>query len=108
MIHKFKNCLGITLWRWNNFQIELWFCPPKTYIPSHKHSCIDSEIFPLKGHAIFTRETETVFSELIKFFTINHNQSHSFGVFDKWFIFLNFEKWTSKPTSASVDFQPSN
>lgn len=119
LIHRYKqqgqSCWGISLFQWNNFKLELWFCPPGFKIIPHSHNLQDIELMFLWGNAKFTRNKMLGdgnqsfmvegFKHTFKRFTIDRGVLHWFEVSDKWLVFLNFERWICKPTSASIDFQ---
>lgn len=112
LINRHKNCIGIKLWKWNNFQIELWFCPKGFIIEKHSHNEQDIELTYLYGRAIFHRQIEgcainsidTSQANIGQTFSIPAGTLHWFEVSDRPLVFINREYWKTKPTSASIDF----
>lgn len=113
LIYRYKTCWGIKLWKWNNFQIELWYCPTSCFIPPHTHEQQDIRLTFLYGRKIFHRKYKDQLEEIvdtknIKFgqtFSIPAGTLHWFDRMDKPLIFFSREWWTTKPTSASIDIK---
>lgn len=116
IINRYKQCVGITLFRWFRYKVELWFCPKGFKIKEHCHPSQDIELIFIKGSAVFHRRllcTDTIDSKEVNWwdqfikFTVKSYHSHWFEVSDKMLVFLNIEKWHEgeKVTSAAKDFQ---
>jgi hypothetical protein len=118
MVNRYNKCIGITLFRFFRWKIELWITPPNYEIPEHRHPNIDSEIIPLffGSNVSITRNnkyssrcfTLSWSNGLFRSFSIRSNDYHYFkNPSSKYFIFINFEKFRkkSKVTSAAVDFE---
>ncbi len=115
LISRYGPCVGVKLWKWNNFQVELWLCPKGYKIPKHSHDLQDIELTYLFGNAHFFRKVGTRVDHFhatqMKFgrtFSLPKGTLHWFEVSDKPLVFLSREKWTTKPTSASQDFTVNN
>jgi cupin superfamily acireductone dioxygenase involved in methionine salvage len=112
LINRHRECWGIKLWKWNNFQIELWYCPNGFEIQPHSHDNQDIELTYLWGNAVFfrkfqdgeTNSFDTLFAWPGKTFSIPAGTLHWFTVSNKPLIFINREQWKTKPTSAAIDF----
>jgi hypothetical protein len=111
----FKSCVGFKLFRLGKYQLELWICPPHKRIELHKHpnehtylyfiKGVDTVIFKKDGLAY--REYKLKFPKVLsKIFYLSPSQYHGFEVGNKTLMFLNFQKWLIKPTSACEDFEP--
>lgn len=108
MIERFGRVLGIKLFRIGNRQAELWFCPRGEAIPMHIHKHIISKIVFLGGRmrwAGMGRIKELGFRNIFKSWTIPANDSHGAVVTGKFGIFLNWEIWDGKISSASKDIE---
>lgn len=120
LIHRYEQALGIRLWRWGFFQIEIWVCAPGYRIKPHSHPDEDIELVFLFGDARFFRQQWI--SKVMPFppeefhaqfprhfgrrFSIRRGVVHWFEVSKHWLVFLNCERWTRKPTSAAEDLKP--
>lgn len=103
--HKYY-CHGVIIPLLGRRQLELWFCPPGSYVPKHIHPDIDSFIVHIWGKVTVYKEQKQrelpIFS-LFKSFKIPALISHGFTSYNNWFVFLNIEKWRpgiSKTTAA--------
>lgn len=118
IFHKYGPCRGMTLFRWKNFNIEIWFCPSYYQIPEHKHPNEHIELmFVYGGDTLFVRReslkspNETLAvrfpQDIFKKFTVKPNHYHWFSVSKHPLIFLNISHWINnvKPTSAAYDFE---
>ena len=111
MIHRHDKCIGITLWKWGHFQIELWCVPSMETIESHCHPSIDSTLIFLFGRMfgrIGERQGWVSNADCLRRFAIPAGIEHS-ATTAKFTAFLNIERWRagSNVTSASVDFRVS-
>ncbi len=112
LIRRHEECYGFLLWKWNYFQVELWICPPLSVVKKHTHDEQDIELTYLFGNAHFFRKKTTQVehfwakpSKWFRTFSIPRGVVHWFTTDSKWpLIFITTERWYSKPTSASVDF----
>ena len=112
---KYERCRGISFRNIGRWKIEFWFCPPNYQIAEHSHPNEDIELLFLFGHNIrFHRREQgkllgesffARFKHIGTVFTIKAGTYHWFEVSSWPLIFMNIEKWYSKPTSASEDFQ---
>lgn len=102
-MRKHNRCRGIRLWKWNNFQIEVWFCPVDEHIEPHFHGHIDSRIYLLFGRMIGVIDHTRGLVKLWRGYAVPHCTTHS-AVMSTFCIFANVERWHGKPTSASEDF----
>lgn len=117
IFHRWKNCRGMTLFRWGRLHIELWYFPAGTVVPSHAHPQEDIEVMYLFGSVVFHRQkqrTRQVVSfvprwyDFCRLLSIPRGDSHWFTV-GKWpLIAVNFEIWQGKPTTAADDFVLTN
>jgi len=114
LFNTYGPCFGISIYRWKQFTIELWFVPPGYSIPKHSHPREDIELYHVFGKAVFCREfgndlakvTMPLWSKL-KHFTVPQGWDHWFETNTTWLVFFNVAKWDclQNPTSASKDFQ---
>lgn len=123
LINRHEKCLGITLFRFKQFRLEIWFCPKGYSIEEHCHPSQDIELMYLYGEATFCRrrilnwkfpENSPIEMKIVRFpkdifhrFTVKHCDSHWFSVSEKMLIFLNFQKFLpgKSPISAAIDFK---
>lgn len=106
MFIRFQNCLGLKLFRFRKWQVELWWCPRGEQLPTHSHPSMESRILFLAGSMIFTREEQTIILgawDIFRNFRIKAGQNHSAEVVGPFGLFLNIETWTTEPTSAAHD-----
>ena len=116
LMHKYDVCRGITLFKWKQYLVELWYIPNGYTIPEHIHPNEDGKIVYLFGNALIHRRdirpngiVQFVYTKLNMFgkcFKVMPYHSHFFSVKGWPLIFLNFQRFHDghKPTSASVDF----
>jgi hypothetical protein len=101
------NCKGLRLLKLGKFQLELWLCPPWSFIPPHIHTGFDSYIIHIWGRIEAMKEYRNKVLPLFTFFSrfkIAANQTHGFNGRNSWFIFLNLEHWKTIPsTTADID-----
>ncbi len=111
-----SKCEGYTIFKLFKFQIELWICPPHFECEMHRHPNIKGTLVFLKGSdTIISRirlDNDVLEARTLRFpkywfrrFYLAPNQYHGFKVGAKPLVFLNFQKWTTTPSSAAVDFQ---
>jgi hypothetical protein len=102
------NCIGYRLIRIFKIQLELWICPPHSCIKPHIHPDLDSYVMHIWGRSFVRRKTSMKILPFFSFFRIYkipRNVVHSSSNFNNWFIFLNIERWYSKPTSAAINLK---
>lgn len=103
------NCIVVKIFRFSKFQVEIIFCPPKEKIPLHSHPNIKSTFIHLFGRAVIHRNGKSKILRRFSYFEthgLNFGESHgAINDNSNWFIFLNFERWKIKPTSASEDIK---
>lgn len=102
-MRKHNRCRGIRLWKWNSFQIEVWFCPKDEEIEPHIHERIDSKIILLFGYMTGKIAETRGCVKVFQSYPVLAGTSHS-AVTSTFCIFMNVERWQGKPTSAAEDF----
>lgn len=106
-----KVCRGITLFKWNNLQLELWMCPPNFSVGEHVHHEFDGNIILLIGNVELCKRVNGVVKSTGKHFrmlSIPRDMPHFFKAKSGLKIptvFVNIERWKSPPTSGAIDFQ---
>lgn len=109
MIQRHNRCWGLTLWRWKNKQVELWFCPKGETIVDHFHENIDSKIIYLGGKMdghIAHEHKQFGWRDIFRMFCIPKGTVHGAKVTGLFAVFANVETWTDKAvTSAARDFK---
>lgn len=109
MIERHNRCIGIKLFRYGKFQLELWFAPRGEMIEPHCHPHIDCSLTFLWGSIVGTIGNKTgpvSYRDILRSFSIPAGVTHSAEVKSAFCLFLNWEKWKSETvTSASIDFQ---
>jgi mannose-6-phosphate isomerase-like protein (cupin superfamily) len=103
VIRKHNRCRGIRVWKWNSFQIEVWFLPKGEWIEPHVHNRIDSRIVLLFGHMTGRIGRDTGYAKPWKAYQVPAGMLHS-ATADTFCIFANVERWQGEPTSAAEDF----
>lgn len=108
---KGRRCHGFTLWRGKRRQVELWICPRNFSVGAHTHEEMDGHIVLLLGQVHLCkvvdgkeRATDRHFVPL----SVPRGVVHYFVPKKRHWsptVFLNFERWTTAPTSAAVDFK---
>jgi len=112
-----EGCRGVTLWRGKKKHVELWYCPKNYQIAVHSHPQEDIELMYVFGKATFVRiDFRNVYEHLrlnrwwfLHRFTVPAGWNHYFTVSNWPLVFINIAtfKEGKTPTSASVDFLPS-
>jgi hypothetical protein len=117
VINRYGPCVGITLFRWNRLNIELWYCPSNYDIVEHSHPSCHIELMFLYGNTEFHRRATKsghIESASAKFpknfgkkYTVPAGFYHRFNTGKSPLVFLNIERWLSgvKITSAATDFK---
>jgi quercetin dioxygenase-like cupin family protein len=98
-------CVGIKLWKWNSFQVELWLCPKNAEIKAHIHPSVDVKIAFLGGKMMFYKafkERVMTIKNIFKLFSIPRNTLHGARVLGSFGIFLSIERWKAGVTPNSV------
>lgn len=108
MIRRRHNrCRGFRLWKWGNFQIELWFCPRGEHIEPHVHEHIDSKIIflagSMKGRIADRSGLVSWPRHMFSSWRVPKGVMHSARV-GAFCVFANLERWDGPPTSAAEDF----
>jgi len=119
IINRHECCWGLTLWKWKQLRVELWYCPSGYEIKEHSHPKENVELMYLFGSTTFYRrvlvagkKTEKVEWAIMskkffgKTFSVKCFHSHWFTV-GKWpLIFINIQRFLPgyKPESAAKDF----
>lgn len=102
---RLNNCRGIRVLRIGRYQLELWWCPAGEAIPWHSHNHCDSRIVHLFGRMLWMMPGKR---RVITRFGWSRNvpigTPHA-AMALRATLFLNFERWYTKPTSAVEDFQ---
>ena len=104
MIHRRGKSIGVTLFKWNRCQVELWLC--LGCVEPHVHKQIDSTILWLGGSMLGTigeRSKELCWRQIFHRYSVPAGTSHSAQV-HSFGLFANIELWSSEPTSAAIDF----
>src|SRR5579859_3900335 len=101
IINRHKSCIGITLFRLFNLNIELWYCPRGFKIEPHSHPEEDIQLMYLFGKTTFYLVHESIGGK--RFIPKWYHFGHCFSVpagFEHWFvvskwplIFINFAKF---------------
>ena len=112
LFYKYEQCLVLSFPAFGKYKIEIVYAPPGYSIKPHTHPYQDIKLILLFGHDIkFFRQKPGGYlisfharvRHVFKTFTICANDIHYFRV-SRWpLIFINFERWKSKPTSAAID-----
>jgi len=118
MVHN-EEVTGITIYRYDPYQVQLWLCKPNFFIPDHKHPNVDSfEVF-LYGMK-FTHRGNTIVDDdmlkeqengvpryLHKTIRVKPNDLHGAVASEKGGAFLSIQKWLNKkpPTSVTYDWE---
>lgn len=112
-IKHYESCIGLSLPSIGRWKIEFWWAPPGYSIKPHTHDNEDIELFFLFGHNCRFHRLEkghllgesflARFKHFGKHFSIRAGTIHSFDVSNWPLLFMNIEKWHTKPTSASED-----
>jgi len=102
-MRRHNRCRGLRIWKWNSFQIEVWFCPKGEVIEPHVHNRIDSKIVLLFGYMIGRIAGRLGHAKLFKAYPIPAGMVHTAEI-SRFSIFANFERWRGEPTSAAEDF----
>jgi len=106
-MHRHNGCIGFTLFRFGRKQLELWYAPKGEEIEPHIHKKIDSTLIILGGEMegnIAGHKGKTGWYDFLRRFKIPAGTVHSAKVTGRFCLFLNYEKWTGKPSSAAKDF----
>jgi hypothetical protein len=102
---QYDQCKGRSWRLTKNWQLECWTAPAGATVPEHSHTEFDSYLIPIKGGGTFKRAERFAVSRLFKRYRIPRGVNHTFIAGPKGLTFLNFERWYSEPTSASIDFK---
>lgn len=103
-------CHGLTIPLPGNWQVEFWFCPRGTYIPSHVHPHIQSRLIFLGGRMLWQRSAEHRefnWRHIGRSFLVGPTVEHGAVTTGAFGFFANLERWIgSHPkTSAAIDLE---
>lgn len=110
----FLKCHGYKILRVGKFQLEIWICPLNTRVELHKHPNEHTWLWFVKGQntVIFKKDGLAYREHMLQFpkvlkklFYLSPTQYHGFQVGNRTLVFLNFQRWLVKPTSACKDFE---
>lgn len=113
MVHD-KVCFGIGVTiPFTNKRFELWYCPTGYTIKPHRHPNAKIRLTALWGSATFVRIKDGIKKSfkfdgvrtMFKTFNIGAADWHWSEKIESSIIFFNNETWTTKPTTASQDFE---
>ncbi len=115
MIARYGPCIGITLFRFRRWKIELWFAPADYATPEHSHDDSSSEFTILwaRNRRIYRRIGDRVDAYIAetpkmwgKFLSVRTGVVHAFEKGDSAMIWLAFETWKKgvKVSSVADDF----
>lgn len=105
MFHRHDSNIGVTLFRWNKLQVELWLCLGD--VRPHVHENIESTIIWLGGRMLGTigdRTKQLTWKQAGHRYPVTAGTVHSAKV-QTFGLFANIERWKSQPTSACIDFK---
>lgn len=115
IIRRYEKCWILSLPSFGRRKIELIFAPAGYRVREHCHEQVDIELFVLfcgvtrfyrrlKDETVGITHIATGSSDTFRKFSIPAGAFHFFEV-DQWpFIFINIEKWHTKPKSVIDDF----
>ena len=116
VFNSYGPCRGITLFRYEQLRVELWYIPAGYDIVEHRHPKEDVELMYIFGSSAFFRRDirvgmpemfEPKFPrDLFKTFSVKHFHSHWFSVGKIPLVFINFQTFLAgnEPVSAADDF----
>lgn len=115
MIARVGPCIGLTLFRWFRFKVELWFAPASYCVPEHTHNDSSSEFYILysKNRYIYRRIGTRIESYITRMpgiwercLSVRAGTPHGFTRGKTCMIWLVFETWKkgAKVTSVAEDF----
>lgn len=123
MLARYGPCIGLTVFRWFRWKLELWFAPAAYSPPEHTHEKSDGEFFVLfgRGRKIYRKadvpgygglvttkqEYELTGRTYFKWFSVRAGTPHGFSEGKTPMIWFCFETWKRgvKPTSVAEDFK---
>ena len=113
-LHRYERCLILSFPSIGKYKIEILYLPSGYQIAPHTHDQQDIKLVVLFAHNVrFFRQRPTEglitflaqWRHIFKVFTIRANDIHFFTVSKFPLIFLNFERWHSKPSSAAINLK---
>lgn len=111
LINRHGPCVGVKLFSFGQYHVQIWFCPANFMIERHSHPDEHIELMYLAGDAVFFRGDFELFKprwyHFGRSFSVAPGVVHWFSV-SKWpLIFINWSKFNlgCKPVSAAVDFK---
>ena len=116
ILNRYDSCRGLTLFKWGQLRVEVWYCPAGYTIIEHSHPSEDVELMYVFGSTTFYRrdirddKVESVkcgIKYLFRKFSVRFFHSHWFSVGRLPLIFINFQRFLpgNKPVSAAIDFK---
>lgn len=116
MIARYGPCIGITIFRWFRWKVELWYAPANYSTPEHAHDDSSGEFTILfaRNRRIWRRIGERIDSYVAnvpavwgRFLSVRAGTPHGFDAGDSCMIWLCFETWRpgAKVTSVAKDFR---
>lgn len=126
MIARYGPCIGITLFRFFRWKVELWYSPANYSTPEHTHENSDGEFLILYGsgrkiyrkpftnsfredwcRCVTKQEYELTGRKYFKWFSVRAGTPHGFSCGATPMIWLCLEKWKpgKKVTSVATDFK---
>jgi len=109
-----SNCYGVTLFRQNPFQVQLWLCKANEKSPEHTHPDVDSYEVYFGGDIIFTKNGKKVKEkpeqlENLKssawgwFMRINSDDKHEAIINKMNSSFLSIQYWKNSIPITSIE-----
>lgn len=111
MIARYGPCMGITLFRWFRWKIELWYAPADFSPPPHTHENCSGEftILYAKNRRIWRKVGDRIDSYIAnfpsvlgKFLSVRAGTPHSFDKGDSFMVWICFETWKKGVSVSSV------
>lgn len=117
MIARHGPCIGLTLFRFLRWKVELWYAPAGFATVPHRHANSSGEFTVLYGRnrRIWRKVAGRIESYVVnfpvclgRFLSVRAGTEHGFDKGDSCMVWLCFETWRKgvKPTSVAVDFVP--
>lgn len=114
-IHRYERCFILTFLTFGKWQLELVYAPKNYRIREHSHDQQSIKLIPIfchnirfwrrKRNDVLSTSFQATFRHIGRVFTINAGDYHYFECSNWPLVFINVEKWNTKPTSAAVDLQ---
>lgn len=125
-VARYGPCIGVTLFRWRRFKIELWYAPADFATPEHTHENSSSEFLILYARTRFIYRRTVDFISTVdgkvryrtegyvvnvppfrRTLTVRAGTPHAFHRGESCMVWLCFERWKKNVpvTSVAEDFQ---